>query len=171
MPNDPAEQRCRDVLVALRRIIRAIDLHSGYLAQRYQLTGPQLYVLQALSGGAELTAGALAKACSMSQATMTGILQRLEKRELVQRRRSERDKRSVLLCLTPAGRDLLAQGPPGLQESFVATFLTLQDWEQSLIVSSLQRVVTMMEAGDIEATPILTTETLEAREAPADGQG
>jgi len=170
MMTEPAAQRCRDVLVALRRIIRAVDRHSGYLAQRYQLTGPQLYVLQVLGGEAELTAGALAKASSMSQATMTGILQRLERRGLVQRRRSETDKRSVLICLTDAGRELLAQGPPGLQESFVATFLTLDDWEQSLIVSSLQRVVSMMEAGDIAATPILTADAMDSSADPGSGE-
>ena len=168
MTSDPAEQRCRDVLVALRRIIRAIDRHSGYLAQHYQLTGPQLFVLQVLRREGELAAGALARASAMSQATMTGILKRLEKRGLIDRRRSERDKRSILVRLTAAGDALLAQNPSGLQESFVRAFLARPDWEQSLIVSSLQHVVAMMEAGDIEASPILTTGVMDASAGPAD---
>ncbi len=46
-----------EIVSALRRIIRAVDLHSKYLAQRYGLTGPQLVVLQSLEQRGPQTTG------------------------------------------------------------------------------------------------------------------
>lgn len=156
---DSAQRTGHEVLIALRRIIRAIDLHSSRLLHRCGLTGPQLLLLQELGDG-EISAGALAERVCLSQATVTGILDRLQRRGLVTRRRDQEDRRRVLAAVTPAGRQLLHRAPPLLQESFLAQLSKLQDWEQTLILSSLQRVVAMMEARSVEASPILTTEPL-----------
>ena len=72
--------RHRDVLVSLRRIIRAIDLHSRSLIQRFGLTGPQLIILEVLVDRGECSMTELSEAISLSMATVTGILSRLENR-------------------------------------------------------------------------------------------
>ncbi len=136
---------CEAVLLALRRIARAIDLHSKRLVQRYGLTGPQALVLRSLLLVSELSVGELARRVNLSQATVTDILDRLEKRALVQRTRSTADKRRVLVRAT-ADAKALGDALPLLQESFVAEFRRLQEWEQTLILSSLQRVASMMDA-------------------------
>ena len=143
--------------MALRRIIRAIDLRSRFLVTRYGLTGPQLTVLKELSDHNGIPVGELTRAIHLSQATVTGILDRLAKRELVRRQRSDEDKRRVRVWLTYEGKQLLADAPPLLQEEFTDQFSKLEKWEQSQILSALQRVVSMMEAKHIDATPILTT--------------
>lgn len=162
MPSAQNAARHRDVLVALRRIIRAIDLHSRSLIQRFGLTGPQLIILEELTARGETSVGGLSNAISLSIATVTGILTRLEKRKLVERRRDEADRRKVLVRPTPKCQELLKKAPPPLQESFMSEFDRLKDWEQSLIVSSLQRIVAMMEATAIEATPMLATGPIDA---------
>jgi DNA-binding MarR family transcriptional regulator len=145
------------VLVALRRIMRAIDMHSRQLVQQLGVTGPQLMVLRELARNGAVPVGSLAKAVSLSHATVTGIVTRLEKRELVQRREDEEDRRRVLVGVTSAGEALLATAPSPIQESFITEFERLEDWESNLILSSLQRVVAMMEASELEAAPILAT--------------
>lgn len=161
-----ADETLDKVLIALRRIIRAVDLHSHSLSQRYGLTGPQLVILRELLRRGEISGSELAGAVSLSLATVTGILTRLEARGLVSRRRSESDKRRVLVRTTPAAERLLEAAPPPLQESFARQFERLKDWEQSLILSSLQRLVTMMEARELDASPFLTTGSLDR---PDDG--
>ena len=64
------------VLVALRRIIRSIDMHSRTLVKYYGLTGPQLIILQEISKHDDITPGRLAKAVSLSQATVSRISER-----------------------------------------------------------------------------------------------
>lgn len=146
-----------EVVSALRRIIRAIDLHSKNLVQRYGLTGPQLIVLKELGAGESMTVSELSQAVNLSQATVTGILDRLERKQLVTRSRSQADKRKVLVARTPAAEEILASAPPLLQDHFNQAFSALPDWQQTQILSSLQRIVALMEAGDVEAGPILTT--------------
>ena len=145
------------VVVALRRIIRAIDLRSRFLVTSYGVTGPQLTVLRELSAHGGVSVGELTRAIHLSQATVTGILDRLVKRGLVRRHRSDEDRRRVQVWVTDEAKQLLTDSPPLLQEEFTAQFGMLEDWEQTQILSAIQRVVSMMEAKHIEARPILTT--------------
>ena len=91
----------------------------------------------------------------LSQATVTGIVERLEKRGLITRIRNNSDRRKVEVRITPDGERILHRAPPLMQESFVSQFGKLQDWEQWMILSGLQRVVEMMAASEIDAAPIL----------------
>jgi len=150
-----------EVMSALRRIIRAIDLHSRALVQRFGLTGPQLVVLKQLLDEAPRPVNELASSVNLSQATVTGILDRLEKKQMVVRVRSDIDRRKVLVSPTEIAEAALAGAPPLLQEHFTTSFVRLPDWQQNQILSSLQRIVALMEAGDVEAGPILTTGPLD----------
>ena len=113
--------RCRELLGLLRKITQAIDLHSKYLNKNFGLTGPQLVMLQELSNG-ELTVSGLARRISLSQGTVTDIIHRLEKKDLIIRRRSNQDKRRVLITLSVKCKDLLALAPPPLQVKFPNSF-------------------------------------------------
>jgi len=144
------------VMQALRRISRAIELHSHSLASRYGLTVPQLAVLKELGAGGGRSVGELTRAVHLSQATVTGILDRLQRRGLIERRRGKADKRKVHVWLTRSGQATLQRSPPLLHENFLEAFGGLRDWEQTQILSTLQRVVAMMEAETIEAAPMLT---------------
>ncbi|MFO7593607.1 MAG: MarR family transcriptional regulator [Pseudomonadota bacterium] len=150
-------ERTTDVLISLRRIIRAIDMRSRRLMQQSGLTGPQLMVLQALGQHREMSAGALAREINLSQGTVTSILDRLEKRGLIERLRSHTDRRKVYVTLTAEGERQLSTAPTLLQERFIERFEELKDWEQHQILASLQRLAEMMDAQDIDAAPVLET--------------
>ena len=141
--------------MALRRVIRATDIYSKKLAKTTGLTAPQMLLLQTISNRDEMTIGALAGAMSLSQATVTTIIDRLEKRHLVLRERSTVDKRKVYARLTPDATKILQQAPIPLQENFSTHFNLLEEWEQTMIISSLQRVAKMMDAEHIDASPVL----------------
>jgi len=150
-----------EVLIALRRIIQAIDLYSRSLVKKHGITGPQLVIMQELLKNNEMSVGELAKAISLGQATVTGILDRLEKRGLIIRRKSDNDKRKVLIAPTEECKKMLSAMPSALQQTFVDQFEDLQNWERNMILGVLQRIVTMMDAKAIEAYPILTTDSFE----------
>ena len=150
------------VVAALRRIIRAIDLHSRNLVQRFGLTGPQLVVLKELMDRSPRSVSELAAAVNLSQATVTGILDRLDRKEMIVRVRDSKDRRRVMVSPTEAAQQALAGAPPLLQEHFTRRFAALPDWQQTQILSSLQRIVALMEATEVEAGPILTTGPLDA---------
>src|SRR5690554_1353332 len=159
-----AMDKIEEVLVALRRVIRATDLHSKRLVKTANVTGPQLLVLQILHNKGDMTISELSRDMSLSQATVTTILDRLEKRELVTRVRSQQDKRKVYPQLTHKGSKVLEQAPTALQEDFVRKFKSLSEWEQSMIIASLQRVAEMMDANHIDASPFLDIGALDRGE-------
>ena len=144
-----------EVLSSLRRVIRAIDLHSKQLVKTASVTGPQLRLLQLIQNTPGATLRELADAMSLSQATVTSIMDRLESRQLLVRVRSASDKRKIHPQLTDSGRQLLATAPAPLQDSFVRKFDQLQQWEQHMIIAALQRVAEMMDAEGIDAAPYL----------------
>ena len=170
---EPAERGIRlnsieEVLVALRRVIRATDLHSKHLAKTTGLTAPQILLLQTIRDQGEVTIGELANEISLSQATVTTILDRLEKRKLVYRERSKEDKRKVHAYLTDQALEVLKEAPIPLQEQFARQFGDLQEWEQTMIISSLQRVAQMMDAQHIDASPVLDIGTLDRQSTTID---
>jgi len=154
---------CEGVLKAIRSIIRAADLQSKMLDLSCGLTGPQLIVLKELEANGVTTTSKLAKNISISQSTATIILDRLVSKQLVDRTRDTEDKRKWFISLTTEGRQILKDAPPLLQIEFIQQFEKLPDWEQTQTLSTLQRVVAMLnaQAMDADSAPIITTgETL-----------
>jgi DNA-binding MarR family transcriptional regulator len=145
-----------DVLVSLRRIPRATSIHSRKLSRSVGITAAQLVVLRAVNAKDGVTASEVAKAVSLSQATITTILSRLEERDLLKRARSSVDRRRIHVSLTEAGRQVLAEAPKPLQEEFSRRFEALPSWEQHQLVSSLERIAVMMDAEELDAAPLLT---------------
>jgi DNA-binding MarR family transcriptional regulator len=145
------------ILISIRRMSRAVDLQSRQLAKAHDLTGPQLVCLRRMHTHEGLTPKSLAAAVSLSQATVTGILDRLERRGLVRRVRSTVDKRVVHLEVTPDAVKLIGEAPSPLSERFRGRLGALPEGEQAMIDWVLRRVVDMMEAGEVDASPILTT--------------
>ena len=144
-----------DVLVAFRQIIHATDLHSKRISRESGLTVPQIVVLKSVRDLGEVTTSAISKQVSLSQATVTLILDRLEERGLVERYRSTKDRRIVHSRLTRQGRSALRKAPGLLHERFLKKFSELSDRRQREIVKALQNVADMMGASDLDAAPLL----------------
>jgi len=143
------------ILRSLRRISRAIDLYSRKLGSIYNLTGPQLVCLREISQTRGISSGDLAKAVSLSGATVTGILDRLEKRRLISRRRDRKDRRKVIVRITEEGRTLAESAPIPLQQVFIKRLNAIPEQQQAALNSMLMKIVEMMEAEELDAAPVL----------------
>src|SRR5690606_30455336 len=151
----PVEDPTKLALTAMRKILRRTELNSKQLMRETGLTPSQLIFMQMLDGGQEQTAGYVAGRMGISQATTTALLQRLESLGMIQRRRGEKDRRQVLLSLTEQGRLALDIAPDGLHAQFQKQFAALADWEQHMLVASLERVAAMLETGNEPAAAVL----------------
>lgn len=144
-----------DLLIALRRITRAIDMHSKKLSKDTGLTAPQLLVLQSVAAAERAKPSDIARQVHLSQATITSIVDRLVRAGLVVRERNEHDRRSLEVVITEKGAQHLVGAPELLQEGFQSAFDHLADWEKSMLVSSMQKVAFMMDADNLDVAPIL----------------
>jgi len=116
-----------ELLVALRRVIRAVDLRSKQLSKHVGLTGPQLLVMQNIEERPGIMVREIAENINLSPATITNILDRLESRDLATRIRSTQDKRKVGVFLTERGKEAVVDAPRPLQEHFVERFSQLKE--------------------------------------------
>ncbi|RVU39589.1 MarR family transcriptional regulator [Hwanghaeella grinnelliae] len=149
--------RTDESLIALRRILRATELYARDLAQAAGMTPAQLRVLQVVDEKGGATPKALANQMSVSQATVTALVDKLVARGMVERRSSEQDRRQINVVMTALGESTLEHAPDALQQRYVRAFEDLADWEQAQLVSSLERVADMLDAKRLDASPVLTT--------------
>ena len=131
-PPLPAQQ----VLTSLRRVVQALDIESKELERRTGLTTAQVVLLQAVQRLGQVTSSRLAAEASLSQATVTAVLDRLEARGLLQRYRSQQDRRIVHARLTEAGRAALRKAPRLLHRRFQARFADLPEARQAELVQA-----------------------------------
>jgi DNA-binding MarR family transcriptional regulator len=141
------------ILLTLRQIIHAVDAYSRKLAANYRVTGPQLICLHSIVEQEPVSQTELARRVSLSPGTVNGILDRLENREWIRRERDECDRRRVLLRATEAGRELIDEAPPPLQDILAGAIKDLPENEQEAIAKSLQRVAQLMELSAIQEEP------------------
>ncbi|MBN2069552.1 MAG: MarR family transcriptional regulator [Opitutales bacterium] len=153
----PILESCFDkrVLLSLRRIIRSVDIYSRKLNSEFGLTTPQLLCLSALAEDHDMVMSDLARTINLSASTVIGIVDRLEHKKLLQRIRSDTDRRKVKVEITEAGRTIANKAPSLLQDNFTQRFASLTQNEQLQITNALERVVELMDAERIDASPNL----------------
>lgn len=149
------ENRTQTSLIALRRILRATELSARTLARATGLTTPQLIVLEIVAAAGRLTPKEIAGRAGVGQATVSALVEKLEARRLVTRTRAELDRRAVWVAPTNEGLEMLKAAPDPLQRTFSKQFEELPDWEQGMIVAALEKVGAMLNAGAIDASPLL----------------
>lgn len=112
------EQDMNQLWMLLFQIVADMEKRLAAHYAAHGLTPQQFYVLKTLTEhGGTCPIGEIARAHHLTNATMTGLVNRLEAVGLVSRERSEVDRRSVMVALTEAGvsrftevqLDLLAQ--------------------------------------------------------------
>lgn len=125
---------------ALRRLQQAGEVHAKRLARFGGLTPMQLLILQALANENRLTASTLSGRVSLTQATLSGLLDRLEELGLLMRQRDEVDRRRQWLLLSEAGAALLKEAPSLLPPALHTALGALPDWERHNLTAALLRV-------------------------------
>ena len=149
------DSRSNIALVALRRILRVTELNSRNLAHQSELTASQLLVMQHVAQAGKALPSTIARAVDLKQATVTVLVNKLEQAGLATRRRDTEDRRRVWVELTDEGSLVLERSPDLLQNRFERAFGSLEDWEQSMIISALERVAAILDAQELEAAPVL----------------
>ena len=155
------------VLTALRRIIRAVDIHSRKLSTRHRITAPQLVCLLEVVAHGPVTASALSKLVHLSPSTLVGIVDRLVAKDLVTRRRDDLDRRRVLISPTETGTELARNAPSPLQDTLSVALSELPEHERDELALSLERIVDLMEARHLDAAPMLETGPIDEQSPPS----
>lgn len=133
------------VFQALRRLQQATEVHAKRLSRYGELTPLQQLILQVLDLHGELTASQLAGFVSLSQASLSGVLERLESRALISRCRDQQDRRKQWLRLQEAGRAAVQNAPALFPEHVRKGIARLPEWERQAILAMLLRAAELFE--------------------------
>lgn len=127
---------------------RQFRLHFG----RKDLTFPQALVLSALMEEAPVPISLLAQRTGSANSTVSGIVDRLEKMELVERVRSEEDRRVIYVDLTPRCRQMQTNATTDVKGYFSTLLKDLSQEEQGEILKALLRLGEALGCDEEEKT-------------------
>lgn len=122
------------------------------------LTAPQIHALLWLGRDGPLTMGELARRISVTEKTVTGIVDRLERDGFLHRERDAEDRRVVRARATGQGEAVSRDIEGGVQEKLVQLLELLDASDRRALVGILERLTERLE------------EPLDARPAPAPGR-
>lgn len=119
------------------------------LLKDYGLSWGGFTILWVLWVWGEMETATLATECDLAKGTLTGMLTTLEKRELVERTRSETDGRRVLVCATDAGTNMIEELFPKFNQLEVGLVSGLSPSDSKELSRLLRIVIT--NASDAES--------------------
>lgn len=148
------------ILTIIRKVIRSLNLESKRINKEYGITIPQLFTLKHLQSCSDYQAShkEITSILELNSSTVTGIIDRLEKKNLVARLPKKEDKRVTYIALTAKGSSLLKKSPKLLQQKLPDKLDKMKKEDVEQLTKSLNLLANLLELKDIEASPILTTE-------------
>lgn len=114
------------ILIALHRVVNAVDSKTAKLVKAYGFSLGQFAVLEALYHKGEMTVGQVQKKILSSTGTMPVIIKNLEKRQFISHKEDENDKRKRLLYITDKGRDIISKVFPKNKEIIIEYFKNME---------------------------------------------
>jgi DNA-binding MarR family transcriptional regulator len=146
------------IMMRLRQIIQGMSKHSKHIQENYKITMPQLICLGEVYEHGPISLGALTKIVFLNNSTVTGIIDRLEKRELVRRSRISKDRRQIHVEITDAGIQFIKAAPMPLHQRFVERLQRLDEEKITMILWALEILVDMLgpEKEKVEITRLPT---------------
>lgn len=107
---NPFESLEQEAVINILRTNDQLENRFGKLFREYGITSSQYNVLRILRGeGTPLPSLEIADRMIQVVPAITGLIDRLEKQELVRRHRCDKDRRVIYIELTDKARELLAQ--------------------------------------------------------------
>ena len=150
-----------DILIKIRKIVRSVDIESKKIQREYGVSIPQVLCLNFLNSSPnyQSTQGEIRKFLNLNSSTVSGIINRLEKKGFLARLPKSGDKRVVNIALTSAGEKLLSTIPSLLHEQLSERLQKLEDNELKKVEESLETLVGLLDIEQVEASPLITMES------------
>lgn len=141
--NDPLTAH---IVKCLRKITHEIGRHSKFIQENYHITLPQVITLREIAQHGPISFSQLTKLIFLNNSTLTGIVDRLEKHELVKRVRMSKDRRQIHLEITEKGKETLKTAPPPIDPEFITNLNQLPQKEINQILLSLEKIILLFNS-------------------------
>lgn len=148
------EASIRELVGSLRRLVRAVYLDSAKMSRQYGLTGAQSSVVRTLFKDGPISSADLSRKLYVTPSNITGIIDRLDKKGLVERVPQATDRRIVRLQLTAQGQALGETLPDPIEKKLVARLSHMPPEQVQLLCDLTRQLHHAIDADTaIEAPP------------------
>lgn len=124
----------------LHRLIHLFKAKEDQQLERTGLSGKELYVLEHIRDDNPWRFNDFAENYHIKPSTLTGIVERLEKKDLLKRERDEKDRKAVYLYCTPQGKDIVKQHIEEDHEFFCSILSALDTAERAQFISLVRKI-------------------------------
>jgi DNA-binding MarR family transcriptional regulator len=142
--------KVREIIFLIRKLMHGEELYTKELNRKYSITAAQLKCLLALYENGPLPPSQIAKHMMVNSSTVTGVIDRLEQKELVIRQRNSSDRRIINIQLTLGGKKTAEAAPPPIQQRVVDGLQQLPSKELDQIILSLAKLAEMLDLQDLD---------------------
>jgi DNA-binding MarR family transcriptional regulator len=111
------------------------------LAEEYDLTLPQLYVLASMEVDKSLQMNKIAALLACDPSNVTGIIDRMFAQKYIERQENPHDRRAKLVSLTPQGAELQAEITKRIAENNPSLFNKLDETEKAQLNNLLEKLL------------------------------
>ncbi len=151
--NPQNESVIKDLVWSVRRLVRSVYLDSQKMSKRYGLTEPQSAVMRNLFNNGPVSSADLSRSLFVTPSNITGIVDRLEKKQFVKRIRKDGDRRVVLITLTESGKKLGKTLPDPIMEKFIAELADLELDHVQLLAMAMNQILNLIDTGELKGEP------------------
>ena len=139
-----------EIVQSFRKIFKAIQTYSEEVLKEFGVTGPQLWLLKTIQNESGIRVSELSQRMFLHISTVSSIINRLEEKGLLERRRTKKDRRVVLVHLTDEGKRLIKKAPEPAQGKLLHGLQKLSQEEVLALYDSLKKIVELMEVDRIK---------------------
>ncbi len=139
-----------EIVGAIRKFVRAVSLDAFKISKKYGLTGPQSTLLRTLVKEGPLSSASLSRRLYVTPSNITGIIDRLEKKGLVERIRKERDRRIVLINLTESGAELSNSLPDPIEKKLIYELADLKPEHVRILALVMNQILNLIDAKGVD---------------------
>ena len=151
--NPENESVIQEIVWSIRKLVRAVSLDSQKMSRQFGLTGQQSLILRLLFKGGSMSSADLSRLMYVTPSNITGIIDRLGKKGLVERMRKEGDRRVALIVLTDAGKKLSECIPDPIEKKFINQLADLEIEHVQILAMAMNQILNLIDTQDIEKEP------------------
>jgi DNA-binding MarR family transcriptional regulator len=152
--NPENEITINEIVGAIRRLVKAVYIDAARISRQFGLTGPQSSVLRTLIKTGPISSAEISRRLYVTPANITGIIDRLEKKGLVERIRQREDRRIALITLTASGTELGKTLPDPIETKLISELADLAPGQLQALNLSINQVLSLVDIKEIEERPL-----------------
>jgi DNA-binding MarR family transcriptional regulator len=144
----------KEIVDAIRRLYRAVYLDASKMSRQFGLTGAQSGVLRSLFAHGAISSAELSRKLYVTPSNITGVIDRLEKKGLVERIRKVGDRRVALITLTEKGNELSKSLPDPIEKKLISELIDLELEHVQLLSMAMNQIINLIATKGVEDAPM-----------------